>query len=51
MPGLVVRGGLADKVLPMSDMAGEIMRRVTAGAGVRDDTMVAVAHDLGRAGA
>jgi len=50
MPGLVVRSGLADKVLPISDMAEEIMQRVSAGVG-RDETMVAAPGDVGRAGA
>jgi two-component system chemotaxis response regulator CheB len=31
MPGFVVRAGLADKVLPLSEMAGEITRRVWMG--------------------
>lgn len=31
MPGFVVRAGLADKVLPLSLIAGEIVRRVKAG--------------------
>jgi two-component system chemotaxis response regulator CheB len=30
MPGAVVREGLADKVLPLSQMAREIMRHATA---------------------
>ena len=31
MPGFVARAGLADKVLPLSLLAGEIMRRVRIG--------------------
>jgi two-component system chemotaxis response regulator CheB len=31
MPGFVARAGLADKVLPLNDIAGEIVRRVRAG--------------------
>ena len=30
MPGFVVRAGLADKVLALTDIAAEITRRVTA---------------------
>ena len=33
MPGFVARAGLADKVLPLSLMAGEIVRRVRHGRG------------------
>ena len=31
MPGYVVRAGLADQVLPLSEVAGEIVRRVRRG--------------------
>jgi two-component system chemotaxis response regulator CheB len=31
MPGAVCRAGLADAVLPLTEMAGEILRRTTAG--------------------
>jgi two-component system chemotaxis response regulator CheB len=31
MPGFVARAGLADKVLPLSLIAAEIVRRVKAG--------------------
>ena len=30
MPGFVARAGLADRVLPLSDMASELLRRVMA---------------------
>jgi two-component system, chemotaxis family, protein-glutamate methylesterase/glutaminase len=33
MPGFVVKAGLADKVLPLSRIAAEIVRRVNAGRG------------------
>ena len=33
MPGFVARAGLADKVLPLSLIAGEIIRRVRTGRG------------------
>jgi two-component system chemotaxis response regulator CheB len=33
MPGFVARAGLADKVLPLALMAGEILRRVRHGRG------------------
>jgi two-component system, chemotaxis family, protein-glutamate methylesterase/glutaminase len=33
MPGYVARAGLADKVLPLSDIAGEITARTQGGAG------------------
>jgi two-component system chemotaxis response regulator CheB len=36
MPGHVVRAGLADRVLPLSMMADEIVRRVLSGAPPRD---------------
>jgi two-component system chemotaxis response regulator CheB len=32
MPGFVARAGLAERVLPLADVASEMMRRVTAGA-------------------
>ncbi len=32
MPGAVARAGLADKVLPLEELAGEIMHRVTIGS-------------------
>jgi two-component system chemotaxis response regulator CheB len=31
MPGLVARAGMAEKVLPLSQIAGEIMRSAAAG--------------------
>ncbi|MCA9466683.1 MAG: hypothetical protein KC643_14755, partial [Nitrospira sp.] len=31
MPGAVVHAGLADKILPLSQVAGEIVRKVQAG--------------------
>jgi len=31
MPGYVANAGLADAVLPLADLAGEIIRRVGAG--------------------
>jgi chemotaxis response regulator CheB len=31
MPGIVATTGLADTVLPLDDVAGEIVRRVSAG--------------------
>jgi two-component system chemotaxis response regulator CheB len=34
MPGAVTRAGLADKVLPLSEIASEIVLRVRAGRGV-----------------
>jgi two-component system chemotaxis response regulator CheB len=33
MPGAVARGGLADKVLPLSHLAPAIVRKVRAGRG------------------
>jgi two-component system, chemotaxis family, protein-glutamate methylesterase/glutaminase len=33
MPGFVARTGLADKVVPLPMMAGEIVRRVRTGRG------------------
>jgi len=30
MPGFVARAGLAEKVLPLDEIAGEILRRVAA---------------------
>jgi len=32
MPGFVARAGLAERVLPLADIASAMMRRVTAGA-------------------
>lgn len=51
MPGLVVRGGLADQVLPISEMAAEITRRVSSGAFGASDTTPAASHDVRRADA
>jgi two-component system chemotaxis response regulator CheB len=33
MPGFVAKAGLADRVLPLSQIAGDIARRVAAGRG------------------
>jgi hypothetical protein len=35
MPGYVARAGLADRVLPLSLVAGEILRRVRPDKGTR----------------
>jgi two-component system chemotaxis response regulator CheB len=51
MPGLVVRDGLADQVLPMSEMAAEIVRRVSGAACGASDTMTGARSGVGRTGA
>jgi two-component system, chemotaxis family, protein-glutamate methylesterase/glutaminase len=50
MPGFVVRAGLADRVLPLADIAAEIMRRVSASAGSPARLVAAAATSLTRAG-
>jgi two-component system chemotaxis response regulator CheB len=43
MPGFVVRAGLADRVLPLTDVAAELVRRVTTGTSSWFDQPASVA--------
>jgi two-component system chemotaxis response regulator CheB len=43
MPGLIVNAGLADAVLPLGQIAGELQRRTERGAGAGDNSRNAVA--------
>lgn len=38
MPGFVARAGIADKIVPLNQMAGEIVRRVTSGRSIATTT-------------
>jgi two-component system chemotaxis response regulator CheB len=48
MPGFVVRGGLADKVIPLSEMAAEVTRRVSGSSTVAGSGPAVAFRDVRR---